>query len=75
VQVAIYVPSFIETTPEMLQVLILTPVSVMRYDLVQFSWCLDSSGDSSSDDDSEIESNLARKSTAKSKPCKTCLFC
>jgi hypothetical protein len=58
----------------MLQVLIQVPVSIMREYLVQLSWCLDSSDESSSDDDVGRETNLARKRTGKSNPCKTCLL-
>ena len=66
--------SHIYATPGIPQVLILVLVSALRLDnfhLVQLSLRLDSSDESSSEDDSETE-NMTGKS--KSTPCKTCLL-
>lgn len=55
----------------------LTPVqaSVRRLRLDPFPFCLPPVRSDSSDDDSEVEDNLAGKNTSKSEPCKTTLAC
>jgi hypothetical protein len=60
-------------TPEIPQVLIPVLVSVFR--LGSFPFCLPLVRSDSSDDESQIEDNLAGKNTSKSGPCKMTLAC
>ena len=58
-------------TPEIRQALIPVLVSVFWLDI--FPFCLLLVRSDSSDDDSQVEDNLAGKNTSKSEPCKTTL--
>jgi hypothetical protein len=60
-------------TPEIPQALIPVLASVFRLDL--FPFCLPFVRSDSSDDDSQVEDDLAGKNTSKSEPCKTTLAC